>query len=82
MTQERDQKRHQKCDFETGHVYLLFDCRWSPTACQSLTFLQDSSTSDFVDAHKNLQGYMLYPNDVSTTHLVAGHASDGQSENR
>ena len=25
------------------HVYLLFDCRWSPTACQSLTFLQDSS---------------------------------------
>ena len=27
-----------------GHVYLLFDCRWSPTACQSLTSLEDSST--------------------------------------
>ena len=26
------------------HVYLLCDSRWSPTACQSPTFLQDRST--------------------------------------
>ena len=35
----------EKRDFgsKLEHVYLLCDCRWGPTACQSLTFLQDSS---------------------------------------
>ena len=45
MTQEPYQKRHQKGDFcsKLEHVYLLFDCRWSPAACQLLTFLPDIS---------------------------------------
>ena len=62
---------------EHVRLFLPFDCRWSPTACQSMTFLQHVQDSSAL-SHKNLHvvaststvGY-----DVSTTHLVAGHSS-------
>ena len=56
ITQERDQKRHQKRDFETQTRSIstdsLFDCRWSPTACRSLTFFKTKTARLCRCSHK------------------------------
>ena len=51
---------------------------WSPTACQSLTIVQDSSALSMLTKTYKFSCRSV----ICTTHLVAGYASDGQSEKR